>query len=111
MLGRHFVATKINNNWILVKVNTRRGIVSFRTFGQNVTVRDLIENEQIYGAFIKFCYGYADDNIVKTIQLDSSVADYEKLTASVISVLIGEYYAEKILEEQMAHRRSQNSAT
>ncbi len=110
MTRRHFIVAKVGSGFIVVDVDEHRKNVSFKTFGNDITVRDLMENDRVYRAFIKYCYGYTDPDMVKTIQLDSYVTDHRNLTVPVVSALVQEYYDEKIIDEQKA-RYSDNTDT
>ena len=87
---------KINKGLVLVTVDQRKNVVSFKTQGQDVTVRDLIENDSIYALLVKTCYGTTDVSMDKKVWLDSYVTEHRPLTPSIVSALIGEYYDQKV---------------
>ncbi len=91
---------RINNGFVLVTVDERKEKVSFKTQGQDVTVRDLIENDHIYALLIKPCYGITDTKMNKKIWLDSYVTKHRPITPAIVSALIEEYYDQKVVEER-----------
>ena len=96
---RRFALARINKGLILVNVDERNKSVTFKTQGQDVTVRDLIENDRIYALFMKTCYGATDVNMNKKIWLDSYVTEHRPITPAIVSALIGEYYDQKVKDE------------
>ncbi len=90
---------RINKGFVLVTVDERKNSVYFKTQGQDVTVRDLIENGHIYALLMKTCYGITDANMNKKIWLDSYVTEHRPITPAIASALIEEYYDQKVKDE------------
>lgn len=108
MAKKHFVLTKVNQSFVSVRLDENKKSVLLKVRGQEVLVRDLMKNDRIYDIFAKYCYGYGDPNMIKTIDLDSAISGTKVLTISVVSALVQEQLDEKIATER-AEREAKQS--